>query len=540
MNVIQLGNIDISVLFIGIIIYVIIEILEIVLTSLQSYYTCKFKQKFNLRVKNQFMKRAEALTMSDYEDSSTQDIIQRANSEGEGKALNYFHIYLNIFRAFVSLIIYILILGALELWIVAAIVIIPIIRYFFSKAFSKQKFKIMNDRTNDERKSIYWSFIVTSGTNFKELKLYSLFGYFRKKHLNQKKMFNKQDLELIKKENIKLTIITIIDTVIDGALLLYIVFKGYMGEMLLGNIMLYIKAILRVKSGFDELMKLSAIIPKESLYLDRYYKFLNQNIDKSIIVGESKIEKLEEIKEIKLVNLSYRYNGSENYTLNNINITIKSGGLYAVVGRNGSGKTTLAKILLGLYTDYEGEIYINNINLKQLDNKSYMDKVGALFQDFAMFEATIRENIAYGNLDLLNDDKSLLEIAKTFKIDYLIENSKNKLDTQLGYWFDGGKQISVGEWQKIALARVFAKNSDLYILDEPNAALDSISEFNLSTMYRPLLADKIGVIIAHRFNNFIKYADEIFVIDKGQIIQKGTHNELIETKGIYNLLYTHQ
>ena len=537
MNMIQLGNIDISILFISVIVYIIIEILEITLTSIQSYYTCKFKQKFNLNVKNKFMKKASSLSMSDYEKSNTQDIIQRANSEGDGKALEYFHIYLKIFRAMITLMIYVLIIGALEMWIVFAIISVPIIRYFSSRAFNKKRFKIVNDRTNDERKSIYWSFIITSGNNFKELKLYNLFDYFRNKYINKKTVFNTQDLAILKKENLKLTILSIIDTIIDGALLFHIVLQGFKGVMLLGNVMLYIKSVLRVKSGFDELMQLTAIIPKESLYLDRYYSFLAEN---NIQETSVKKEKIQNINEIRIVDLSYKYSGSEDYTLKNINLSIKSGSLFAIVGRNGSGKTTLGKIILGLYDNYEGEIYINDINLKQIDNKSYMDKVGALFQDFSMYEATIRENISYGNLDMIDNDKELLNIAKTFKIDYLIEENKNKLETQLGFWFDGGKQISIGEWQKIALARVFAKKSDLYVLDEPNAALDAISEFDLSNLYKTLLDNKIGVIIAHRFNNFINYADKIIVIDNGEIIQAGTHNELLNDNGLYSLLYNYQ
>lgn len=208
-----------------------------------------------------------------------------------------------------------------------------------------------------------------------------------------------------------------------------------------------------------------------------------------------------------------------------------------VLGKNGSGKTTLANILMGFYDDYEGEIFINGLNLKTLDKESYRERLGALFQDFGKYEASIRENIAYGNLDLLHADSYIMEIAREFDILSLIERAPNNLETQLGYWFDEGKQISIGQWQKVALCRAFIKNADVYILDEPNAALDAISEYYIAQLYKKILYEKLGIIIAHKFGNFVQNIDRIFVLEDGEIVQQGSHTQLLSEGGIYKYLY---
>lgn len=235
-------------------------------------------------------------------------------------------------------------------------------------------------------------------------------------------------------------------------------------------------------------------------------------------------------------NLSFKYDTGD-YVLSNINFTFTEGEMFAIVGKNGSGKTTLSKLLMGLYDNYEGNIYINGIELRTIDKESYMKKTVSLFQDYIKYDATFRENIAYGNLDIMKDDDKIQEVIDTFKLANIIDKSINHLDTQLGYWFDEGKQISIGEWQKLSIARTFSRNADVIILDEPNSALDAISDFEISLLYEQLLQNKMGIIIAHKFSNFIHQANCILVLDRGYLVESGTHIELMNQKGIYHSMY---
>lgn len=327
-------------------------------------------------------------------------------------------------KTILTMISYMYMLFLFEIWLVGIIIIIPIIRHQIAKAFSIKQFKIIKERTNLERKSFYWNYIITNGECYKELKIYNLFEYFREKYFYVIKKFNTQDLDLLKKSNIILTIINIIELIIDGILLLYVAYKGYIGTILIGNVITYIKLIMQMKSSFNELSQYTAILPKDSLFIDQFYNFLNMDTSYNSNEKSEERKSIDYINEIRVENLYYRYTDSKDYILKNINLSIRTGNLYALVGRNGSGKTTLIKILLGFYDNYEGEIYVNNINLKEIDKSSYMKKVGALFQDFTKYEATLRENISYGNLDILDNDELIIKIIKMFKIDSMIDKSE--------------------------------------------------------------------------------------------------------------------
>lgn len=245
----------------------------------------------------------------------------------------------------------------------------------------------------------------------------------------------------------------------------------------------------------------------------------------------------------RMSNVNNHRNESQYYialatnVLKNVNFEFKEGNSYAIVGKNGSGKTTLAKLLMGLYDNYEGNIYVNGIELRSIHKEHYSKRIASLFQDFIKYDATFRENIAYGNLDLMDKDAELRDLSNEFRIGHIIDHSKQNLDTQLGYWFDEGKQISFGEWQKLAIARTFSKDADVIFLDEPNSALDAISDYEISQLYQKLFQDKMGIIIAHKFNNLINQVNNILVIENGRLAESGTHTDLLHQGKIYYEMY---
>lgn len=192
---------------------------------------------------------------------------------------------------------------------------------------------------------------------------------------------------------------------------------------------------------------------------------------------------------------------------------------------------------MGFYQNYEGEILINEINLELIDRLSLLERISTLFQDFAKYETTLRKNIAFGNLEILNKNEDLNSILNKFKINDMINESEIELDTQLGSLFDNGINLSMGQWQRVALARAFAKNSDLYILDEPNAAMDLITEYEIFELYKSILENKMGIIIIHKLNYITKIVDKIIVLDEGELVESGTHENLIKNNKLYYRLY---
>jgi ABC-type multidrug transport system fused ATPase/permease subunit len=535
-NLIQLGMGNLRLVFIYIALYSAVGLFQTIFEGLIGYFNTKFSFKFNLMIKEEILRKAGNLELKDYEDSKTYDLIRRAQYESEGKLLSYFNMFVTIGSNLITMFSYVIILFYFKAWLVLVVLIVPIIKYFIVKNINIKQFKIIKARTNQERKAWYCDYLIKNGDSYKELKTYKLFDYFINKYKKYIKGFNAQDLQIAKQSTLYLSIMDMVEQILNALMFAYVAYSGYIGEILIGNVITYTRTIMDIKSYIQKILEAFAGIQKESIFIDQLYDFLNLNNKREII----NLKKIDEIREIRIEHLYYKYKEYGDYVLKDINLTIKKGDFIAIIGRNGSGKTTLIKIIMGFYNDYEGNIYINGIDLREIDKSELLKRIGTLFQDFAKFEATFRENISYGNLDIMENDNRINEISNKFDLKSLTANEPKNIDVQLGCWFDDGKQISIGQWQRVALARAFAKEADLYILDEPNAALDAISEYNLSNMYNDLLKNKMGIIVAHRFNNFIKQANNIIVLEKGAIVESGTHEELIDLKGIYNTLYNIQ
>ena len=237
--------------------------------------------------------------------------------------------------------------------------------------------------------------------------------------------------------------------------------------------------------------------------------------------------------------MSYKYPGQKEYALKNINLILKRDEITVLVGENGSGKTTLIKLLNGLYDNYEGEILFNNVNIRIINKKSIRNKISTLFQDYNQYQFTVKENIGFGNINKINSNESIYEAAQMANADKFINKLKNKYNQQLGTWFKEGIQLSGGQWQKIAIARLYMNGGDVYVLDEPTASLDPKSEYEFFSQLKKNKNDKDSLFITHRFIN-ANVSDKIIVMDKGRIVERGNHNDLIRIDGIYKKMYDFQ
>lgn len=528
-NSLQLNDNRIMIFLLG---YIIIELIEGVYSNFFEYYRIKFNLNINLKVKELIMSKISKLKLQDFEDSETYDVINRARNESEGKVSSYIDGFLYGISSIITLVSFIGIIVSFKIWIVVIILVIPCIKYVISKKINTMSFNIIMNRTNRERKSWYIQYLLTYGDFFKELKLNNLFSYFSKKYIRYNLEFNEQDIKLARQKMLLMVSATAIEIIIDGFIFYKIINYGYAGEILIGSVVMYMSSISRSKMKLTEILQLWATTNKESFFMDQLIYFFNLPEK-----GDNSSLEIDRIERIECKDLSFKYKKEDTYILKKLSFKIEKNEKIAIVGRNGSGKTTLIKILLGFYDDYEGNIYVNGIDLRDINRNSYMKKVSCLFQDFIKYEGTFRENIAYGNLEYIDCEEKLYSVAKMFDLSTLIRNSEKKIDSQIGYWFDNGKQISLGEWQKVALARTVIKDSDLVVLDEPNSSLDAISEYRIRELYNNVLEGKIGIIIIHKFKNITTEMNRILVLNNGHIEEEGTHNELIRLDGIYTELY---
>ena len=408
LNSLQSSNIRITELLVYVGIYISLDLSQTVLIACIGYYTEKYKAVIDLHVKSEILKKASHLTLKDYENTETYNIIQRAQNESDNKVTAYFNLVVSCFGVIVNVISFLILLFTFKGWLILFVIVIPIVKFYIQKEINMKQYKILVSRTGEERKTWYYSYLMTNGNYTKEMCLYKLYGLFLNRFQCNKEKFIKQDMKILRESTKKITVLSVIEQILDGCVFGYIVYNGILGNILIGDVVTYTKVIIQTKSKIQAELSSFAELEKQSLYLDQLFLLL----DKEILNYESGI-KVQSIDNIKVVDLKYRYKTQDKYVLNKINLELEKGKCYAILGKNGRKKTTLVKILMGFYDDYEGEIFINGINLRLINKENYRDKIGALFQDYGKYEATIRENIAYGNLKSLNDDAIIHTTTKS-------------------------------------------------------------------------------------------------------------------------------
>ncbi len=249
--------------------------------------------------------------------------------------------------------------------------------------------------------------------------------------------------------------------------------------------------------------------------------------------GNIKLPKLEITPSIKFENISFKYPGADSYVIKNLNLDIKSGEKIAIVGENGAGKTTLVKLLSRFYKVDDGSILLNDININNIEIESWYKNLGVLFQDYNTYPyLTLKENIYLGKSDEPLDMSKIQVAAQQANVNSFIEGYKNGYDQVLSEKYKGGTRPSTGQWQKIAIARFFYRNSPVVVFDEPTASIDAVSEAEIFGKIYDFFTDKTVIIISHRFST-VRNADKIYVLDKGEIIESGNHDELIKLEGKY-------
>lgn len=513
--------------------YICIEIFISAKDNLVEVYLNKFNYKLNLSLNTIILDKVSELSIKDYENSKIYDKLQRAEERGIGVAQVYLDLYLKLIQNILTIIFYILILIKFNVFIIIVAMVVPVLEFLANKKYNNIDYLTKIERTNDERKAWYKKYMLTKEEYYKEIKLNNLFTYFKNEYIDYNEKFINKDVYNFNKYKKKITILDFIGNIVDGTIFLYIIFCGYLKKILIGDIITYVRALTESKSIAQMILQYMSAIKRANLDVDLLFSFLDMksNIDNK----DKKI--IGEIEKIEIKNLSYKYKLSKNYVLKNINLIFSKDKINIILGKNGSGKTTLLKIILGFYDDYEGDVLINGINLREINKESYMKEIGCLFQDFSKYEASYYENIVYGNIDEKDDFVSVENIAEVFGINELISQKKDNIHSQIGYWFDDGTQISAGQWQKIAMARTFFKNASLYVMDEPNSALDVISEKNLDKSYISLLKDKISIIVIHRFKYFINENVNIILLNNGEIDSIGSHEKLLDKSKLYRELY---
>lgn len=524
-----------SNIFSVLIVYILMQMMLSILSQLNSYISEKFNMNLSYNLNLKLLKKTSSLNLIDFEQADTYNLIENIVQDSTYKPFQLFNAIIGVITGFLSLLTSIIYVSTWNVAVSTFLLIIPVISLVIFMRVGQLEFLIQWERANSEREVWYINYLLTHDFSFKEIKLNGISQYFIDKYGTLKRNFMNQDLNISKKKVLFRGSLDILLNFINGIAIFMMIQSIRSGKLLVGNFVSLIQAITRVNTYSQSMIQNTYIIYNTSLFMEQLFKFFDMEIS-NISIQNSRISRIEKrIDKIKVNNLSFIYPGSVKKTLEDINVEFNKGELVAIVGKNGSGKSTLVKLLSGLYQPSEGQIYYNNESSDVLDLSYYQNNVSVLFQDFVKFELSVRENIGLSDVNSISDSKIKKHIDN-LKLNFLTAENNFNLNQRLGTWFNDSRQISGGQWQKVALARTFFKNASIYILDEPSSALNPVSEKEIFDEFVTRSKDKIALFVSHNLMAASR-ADRIIVMQDGRIIDEGKHDDLISKSKYYRELY---
>jgi ATP-binding cassette, subfamily B, bacterial len=365
----------------------------------------------------------------------------------------------------------------------------------------------------------------------KELKLFNLSRFFTDRFAKLSEIVYQQDVDLARKRLGIGSVLSIISTGGYYGAYAYVIWRTLLGKWGIGTFYFLTAAILNASSNIQQVLSTLSGIADQALFLTDLLAFFEMK--PSIQSKPNAIAAPRPIRQgFEFRNVSFVYPGTKRLVLDHLNFRLSPGERVALIGENGQGKTTIVKLITRLYDPTEGEILLDGVDLREYDLEDLYREIGVIFQDFMRYEMTARENIAVGKIEELEDLRALEAAANKSLANEVIAKLSGHYDQMLGRRFEGGVDLSGGEWQKIALARAYLRNAQLLILDEPTAALDARSEYEVFQRFAELTTGKMALFISHRFST-VRMADRIVVLETGRIAEEGTHELLTRMGGRY-------
>ena len=479
-----------------------------------------------------------SLDLAYYENPAYYDTLHRAQQEGAYRSTR---IVSGLTRALQSAVSLTAMVGLLFMfhWSVGLLLFISVLPGIFVQIIhAKKRFTWQKNRTHDERRAMYFSDILTLDSFAKEIRLFDLGNHFSTLYDKIRNMIRGEKLALAKSLAITDFCSQTFATIVLMGSLLLIAYRALHGTITIGDMVMYFQAFQRGVGYLKDVLTQVSDLYKDNMFVANFFEFLDiksQVKDPALpqpIPAKTK-------HTISLEDVSFKYPGERDTVLTNVSLTINPGEVVAIIGANGAGKSTLVKLLCRLYDPQQGSVKLDGVDLKQFAKKDLRSQISVVFQDFARYFLTVRDNIWLGDTSLAKDTNKIQTAATKADADAFIQKLPQGYETPLGRWFQNGEELSLGEWQKIVLARAFLRNAQFIILDEPTSAMDVHTEYYLYTKFRELIAGRSALIISHRFST-VRMADKIYVLDNGTISESGSHQELMERKGMYAEMFRKQ
>ncbi len=493
--------------------------------------------QYSIDTSVRIIKKTSELNLDQLEDSEFYDKLERARQQTTGRV----GLMSNILTQGEDIIVIISLLAgvvAFEPWLLILLVVSIIPTIINEIKFSGTSYSLARSWTQERRELDYLRYAGASDVTAKEVKLFGLSNYLANRFKNLSDKYYLQSKSLAKQRAGWGSFFNIIGTAAYYGAYVYIVFQTVAGIFSLGDLTFLSGSFNRLRSKLQGFFTRFTQITESALYLQDYFEFLDMSFTEDSEENKLPLPKKIE-KGFQFRNVGFKYPNSERWVVRNINFDLKAGEKLAFVGENGAGKTTLIKLLLRFYEPTEGEILLDGIPVKRYKQAEYQQYFGVIFQDFVKFELTLRENIAMGEIDEIHNTERVDQAAQKSLAQEVVTEMPLGYNQQLGKRFKNGKDLSGGQWQKIAIARAYMKDAEVLILDEPTSALDARAETEAFQRFIQLTEGKTAVIISHRFST-VRIADRIMVLKDGAVLEIGTHRELMANDKLYAELFNLQ
>jgi ABC-type multidrug transport system fused ATPase/permease subunit len=521
--------------------YVLIEAgLVILLAAMQrglSVCQSLLRALLGNRVNVMILDKALTLDLTLFEDSEFYDKMTRARRQASSRPLSLVVRTFGLIQNAISLVTYGALLISFSPVAVAILAFAALPTFFAETKYSGEAFRLFRWRTPEARQQMYLETVIAREDYAKEVKLFGLGSTLLDRYQDIFNKLYKEDRSLTIRRGFWGYVLGLLSTAAFYGSYAWIVYAAMDGEISIGEMTMYVMVFKQGQSALSAALSAIGGMYEDNLYLSNLYEYLEQEVPAS---GGTATEGPEPGDGLRFEGVCFAYPGSEEYAVEDISFHLAPGTKLALVGENGSGKTTIIKLLTRLYQPSKGRITLDGLDLQEYDDQALRNRLGVIFQDFVHYQFKVGENIGVGDQDAFDDEEAWRNAAQEGMASPFIEELPEQYQTQLGRWFRGGRELSLGQWQKIALSRAFIrKGADIVVLDEPTASMDAAAEAQIFDHFREITKDQMAIVISHRFST-VRMADDIIVLDKGHITEHGSHDELIESGKDYARLFEMQ